>query len=88
MNQKIQTSTHLLFTPGPLTTSDSVKRAMLHDYGSREPDFIDLVRTIRDSILEIAGVSQRGGYEAVPVQGSGTFGIESVIGSLIPQDGK
>ncbi len=78
----------LLFTPGPLTTSESVKRAMLHDYGSREPAFIDLVRAIRHELLEIAGVSQAAGYEAVPVQGSGTFGVESVIGSAIPRDGK
>ena len=88
MNQKIETQPHLLFTPGPLTTSDAVKRAMLRDYGSREPDFIKLVLTIRNRLLEIAGVSQKDGYEAVPVQGSGTFGIESVIGSVIPPQGK
>lgn len=79
---------HLLFTPGPLTTSQQVKQEMLADCGSREPIFIELVREIRDELLEIAGVSQSTGYEAVPMQGSGTFGIESAIGSLIPRDGK
>jgi 2-aminoethylphosphonate-pyruvate transaminase len=27
----------LLFTPGPLTTSHTVKQAMLRDLGSRDP---------------------------------------------------
>ncbi|MDF1862221.1 MAG: 2-aminoethylphosphonate--pyruvate transaminase [Verrucomicrobiales bacterium] len=79
---------HLLFTPGPLTTSPQVKREMLVDCGSREPRFIEVVREIRNELLELAGVRQSDGYEAVPMQGSGTFGIESAIGSLIPDEGK
>ena len=31
-----------LLTPGPLTTSESTKKAMLHDWGSRDIKFIDL----------------------------------------------
>lgn len=61
---------------------------MLRDLGSREPEFIGSVRSIRDELLAIAGVSREAGYEAVPVQGSGTFGVESTIGSAIPRDGK
>ena len=61
---------------------------MLVDCGSREPLFIDLVREIREDLLKIAGVGRESGYEAVPMQGSGTFGIESAIGSLVPRDGK
>ena len=30
----------LLFTPGPLTTSGTVKRAMQRDLGSRDAEFI------------------------------------------------
>jgi len=88
MNHNPGKSPHLLFTPGPLSTSEAVKRAMLKDYGSREPDFIEVVRIIRTALLDIAGVSKETGFEAVPVQGSGTFGIESTIGSVIPRDGK
>ncbi len=29
-----------LLTPGPLTTSMSVKQAMLHDWGSRDANFL------------------------------------------------
>ena len=76
-----------LFTPGPLNTSPTVKQAMLVDLGSRDEQFIQLVAEIRDGILKVAGVSQADGYEAIPMQGSGTFGIESVLSTVIgPND--
>jgi 2-aminoethylphosphonate-pyruvate transaminase len=78
----------LLFTPGPLTTSATVKAAMQRDLGSRDTEFIDLVAGIRAELLAIAGVSKESGYEAVLMQGSGTFAIESVLGSVIPPDGQ
>lgn len=77
----------LLFTPGPLTTSVTVKQAMMHDLGSRDVGFIDLVRDIRRRLLQLGGVDD-GTYEAVLLQGSGTFGVESVLSSVIPRDGK
>lgn len=78
----------LLFTPGPLTTSHSVKEAMLRDVGSRDDEFIALIRGIRDELLVLGGVSQAEGYEAVLMQGSGTFGVESVISSVVPANSK
>lgn len=77
-----------LFTPGPLTTSASVKQAMLRDLGSRDGEFIAIAAEIRDHLLRLAAVSQDSGWEAIPVQGSGTFAIESVISSVLPPDGK
>lgn len=76
----------LLFTPGPLTTSATVKAAMLRDAGSRDPEFIAVVREIRSELLRIAGAS--GQHECVLMQGSGTFAIESVISSVIPRGGR
>ncbi len=76
-----------LFTPGPLTTSPTVKQAMLRDLGSRDLEFIGIVQEIRQELLTLAGATDRG-YEAILMQGSGTFGIESVIGSITPLDGK
>lgn len=73
----------LLFTPGPLTTSDTVKQAMLTDMGSRDKAFIEAVRYIRTELLALAGVSKEEGYESTIIQGSGTFGVESVISSAI-----
>ena len=78
----------LLFTPGPLTTTATVKAAMQRDLGSRDTEFIELVAEIRRELLRIAGVSQETGYEAVLMQGSGTFAIESVLSSIIPPEGR
>ena len=61
----------LLFTPGPLTTSATVKQAMLCDLGSRDAEFLAAVRDVRHGLLQLAGVSQELGYETVPLQGSG-----------------
>ncbi len=78
----------LLFTPGPLTTSLSVKQAMLHDAGSWHSEFNQVVRGIREGLLRVAGLGPDHGYVTVLMQGSGTFGVESVVSSVIPPDGK
>ncbi len=77
-----------LFTPGPLTTSQTVKQAMLRDLGSRDAEFVQLVQEIRNELLTIAGVSQASGFECVLMQGSGTFGIEAVMSCAVPAAGK
>jgi len=76
-----------LFTPGPLTTSLSVKQAMLRDLGSRDGEFVDLVRGVRQRLQEIAGLGPEDGWESVIVQGSGTYGLEAVVSSLVPGSG-
>lgn len=76
-----------LFTPGPLTTSRTVKQAMLRDLGSRDTEFIAVVRSIRDRLLSVAGV-EKGVYEAILMQGSGTFSVEAFFSSIIPPGGR
>ncbi len=79
-----------LLTPGPLTTSPSVKQAMLHDYGSRDRRFIEVNRHLRERLVAIAG-GGAGGEEThvcVPLQGSGTFVVEAMLGTFVPRDGK
>jgi 2-aminoethylphosphonate-pyruvate transaminase len=76
----------LLFTPGPLTTSATVKAAMLEDMGSRDLAFVNAVKDTRNELLQLAGVSQQQGYECVIVQGSGTFGVEAVISSVLGKE--
>ncbi len=80
------TKDKLLFTPGPLTTAAKVKEAALTDLGSRDSVFISVVKQIRQELLKLAKVVTPD-YEAVIIQGSGTFGIESVISSSIPANG-
>ncbi len=76
----------LLFTPGPLTTSDTVKAASARDLGSRDTGFIQVVREIRRMLLDLGGLQGNEDYTAILMQGSGTFGVESVISSVIPQE--
>ncbi len=75
-----------LLTPGPLTTSPAVKEAMLHDYGSRDHHLIAINQHVRDRLVEIAG--GQGTHVCVPLQGSGTFVVEAMIGTFVPPTGK
>ncbi len=78
----------VLYTPGPLTTSLAVKQAMLHDAGSWHWEFNHLVKSIRDRLLALANLDASAGWEAVLMQGSGTFGVEAVLTSVVPPQGK
>jgi len=75
-----------LLTPGPLTTSLTVKQAMLHDWGSRDKKFIEINRRVREKLVGMAG--GEGSHVCVPMQGSGTFAVEAMIGSFVPPRGK
>jgi len=75
-----------LLTPGPLTTSRTVKEAMLRDWGSRDAEFIKLNARVRERLVELAG--GHGTHVCVPLQGSGTFIVEAMLGTLVPPSGK
>src|SRR5262245_48460833 len=75
-----------LLTPGPLTTSATTKEAMLRDWGSRDAAFIAMNARVRDRLVDLAG--GRGSHVCVPLQGSGTFIVEAMIGTLVPPSGK
>ena len=90
-----------LLTPGPLTTSLTVKQAMLRDYGSRDQSFIDLTARVLRRLAAIVGDGaggdgtdgdgaggDPGDLVAVPMQGSGTFAVEAMLGCFVPADGK
>jgi 2-aminoethylphosphonate-pyruvate transaminase len=77
----------LLFSPGPLTTSATVKGAMLRDLGSLDSEFLATVHNIRTRLLDLGPYPPKD-YECILMQGSGTFVVESVISSAIPRDGK
>lgn len=75
-----------LLTPGPLTTSATVKAAMLHDRGSRDRAFLELDAEIRRRLVALVG--GEGSHVCVPIQGSGTFAVEAMLGTLVPRDGR
>ena len=79
------TTSPILLTPGPLTTSDRTRNAMLRDWGSWDSDFNRITARIRERVLDI--VHGKGTHECVPMQGSGTFSVEAAVGTLVPRDG-
>ncbi len=81
-----ETGDPILLTPGPLTTSASVKRAMMHDYGSRDRYFLDLNEQVLERL--VAMVQGQDSHVAVPLSGSGTTLVESILGSFVPKGGK
>ena len=75
----------LLLTPGPLTTHPDVRAAMMVDLGSRDPVFLEVSSRIQERLVAL--LPEPEGFTAVPVQGSGTFAVEAMLGSLIPPEG-
>lgn len=71
-----------LLTPGPLTTSTSVKQAMLRDWGSWDGNFNAMTADICQRLLAVAGGEDS--HVCVPMQGSGTFAVEATLGTVIP----
>jgi 2-aminoethylphosphonate-pyruvate transaminase len=71
-----------LLTPGPLTTTDTVKKEMMFDHCTWDDDYKQITQKIRRQLLNLAHVSEED-YTVVLMQGSGTFGVESVLTSII-----
>ena len=82
----LNTNDPRLLTPGPLTTSVETKKAMLHDWGSRDQGFIETNTRVCERLLAIANAGNT--HVCVPLQGSGTFIVEAGLCTLIPPDGK
>jgi len=85
-NAASETGDPLLLTPGPLTTSKSVKAVMVHDWGSRDATFIRINQAVLTTLTEI--IDGGSDFVTVPMQGSGTFAVEAMLTTFIPRDGK
>jgi 2-aminoethylphosphonate-pyruvate transaminase len=73
----------ILLTPGPLTTSQRTREAMLRDWGSWDRDFNALTASVcRDLVAIVQGQET---HVCVPLQGSGTFAVEAALGTLVPR---
>jgi 2-aminoethylphosphonate-pyruvate transaminase len=78
---------YLLLTAGPLSTTKTVKAAMLSDRCTWDDEYHhEVVQFIREELLRLAGDPV--GYTAVLLQGSGTFAVEAAIGTVVPEAGK
>lgn len=76
-----------LLTPGPLTTTETVKKEMLVDHCTWDNDYKQITQHIRKELLRIGHASEEN-YTTVLMQGSGTFGVESVLTSAVGRKGK
>lgn len=76
-----------LLTPGPLTTSHATKAAMLRDWGSWDDDFNRVTADVRAQLLAMAEAASDV-YACVPMQGSGTFAVESALACATDPNGK
>ncbi|MFM4848730.1 2-aminoethylphosphonate--pyruvate transaminase [Aeromonas rivipollensis] len=79
---------YLLLTPGPLSTTATVRAAMLQDSCTWDADYnLGVVEPIRRELVRLAtGPEYEGDYSAVLLQGSGSYVVESVLGSAIGAD--
>ncbi|MEI3559122.1 MAG: 2-aminoethylphosphonate--pyruvate transaminase [Akkermansia muciniphila] len=77
---------YLLLTPGPLSTSASVRQAMLQDWCTWDKDYNEgVVTVIREQLLKLAGLDEE--YTTVLLQGSGTYAVEATLSCAVrPQD--
>ncbi|MCU1784132.1 2-aminoethylphosphonate--pyruvate transaminase [Pseudomonas sp. 13B_2.1_Bac1] len=80
------TAAPILLTPGPLTTSNRTRQAMMVDWGSWDDRFNALTASVCEQLLAILHGTDS--HHCVPLQGSGTFAVEAAIGTLVPRDGK
>lgn len=79
---------YLLLTPGPLTTTDTVKEAMLMDWCTWDEDYnVHIVQEIRKQLVALA-TPHTDEYTSILLQGSGTYCVEAVIGSAIKENDK
>src|SRR5215212_4259321 len=77
---------HILLNPGPVNVSPRVQHALLRgDLCHREEEFSELLGAIRTKLLQAFAPS---GYTAVPVTGSGTLAVESMVSSALPEGKK
>ncbi|WP_298842190.1 2-aminoethylphosphonate--pyruvate transaminase [Clostridium sp.] len=76
-----------LLTPGPLTTTKTVKEEMLFDRCTWDDEYKAITQKIRFELLKIAKASPKD-YTTVLMQGSGSFGVESVLHSTISEKDK
>ncbi len=79
---KMQIKRNILLNPGPATTTDSVKMAMVvPDICPREQEFVHLMKEVRRGILKV--VHAGNDYVSVLFGGSGTAAMDAVINSVV-----
>ncbi len=78
----------LLLNPGPVSLTPRVRNALLRDdMCHREPDFAELMLSLKTELGDIYGAADAG-FDPLLLTGSGTSAVEAMVASLAPKDGK
>ena len=78
----------LLLNPGPVTLTDRVRRSLLQpDLCHRENEFFDLQDEVRSRLLGVYSLDPAQ-WTAVLMTGSGTAAVESMLASVVPEQGR
>jgi 2-aminoethylphosphonate-pyruvate transaminase len=79
---------HILLNPGPCTTTDAVKTALLApDVCPREDEFCAVLAGVREELVRVLALDPSE-YAAVPLAGSATAAMEAAIASAVAPGGK
>ncbi|HTE33516.1 MAG TPA: 2-aminoethylphosphonate--pyruvate transaminase [Chryseolinea sp.] len=77
----------ILLNPGPATTTDTVKQALVvPDICPREKEFGDVLDSIKEDLVKV--VHGEGDYTTAIFTASGTGGLEAAITSAVPNGSK
>ncbi|GMA61267.1 hypothetical protein GCM10025859_17070 [Alicyclobacillus fastidiosus] len=87
MNDVAYQNAYLLMTPGPLSTTEGVRRAMLRDWCTWDDDYKEITQDIRSRLIQL-GKCTPDNYTAVLLQGSGTYVVEAVLTTVLDKQGK
>lgn len=78
---------NILLNPGPATTTDTVKMAMVvPDICPRELEFGELTLAVRDDLIKIAHGEKN--HTCILLTSSGTGGVEACLTSVVPMNKK
>ena len=79
---------YLLLTPGPLSTTPTVRQAMGRDWCTWDADYNEgVVSDVRRRVELLASPSRPDAVTSTLIQGSGTAAVEATVGSSVPTDG-
>lgn len=87
MLNSVPENDYILLTPGPLSTSKKVRAALLKDSCTWDDEYNNLVQEIRANLVSLAKCDASK-YTSVLMQGSGSFSVESVIGTELKENDK
>jgi len=81
---------YLMLTPGPTTTTPTVKQSMLNDWSVLDSEYTnDIVKDVTTQLLSLACCAKHSAdYDCVLLPGNGNCALESVLGSAINKQHK